>query len=180
MDALRVLLDVVDLRAVEDAHARRGLRVGEEDGLQVDLVDAVRRLGRGPPAVGAGFVGVAVLPRRNVDARQLLAREGGAVRDVVGMVCGQAGAAQRRGHAEAAQDLHGARGHVVALHAGGLARAADLGHQHGNAALRQIGGQGQPDGAGAHDQDLGLQGKGHGVFGNGVPAITVEALVEEK
>jgi hypothetical protein len=70
---------------------------------------------------------------------------------------GQAGVAQRLGHAQPAEDLHRPCGDVVALHVGRLAPVARLGDQHGDAALRQVHGQRQAHRPGAHDEDLCLQ-----------------------
>ena len=80
--------------AVPDRHARLRFGVREQDRLEVDLVDAVRRLGGRPPAVGAALVAVAGRARRDVDARQLAAGDRGAKRDVVRVV---RAAGRRRG-----------------------------------------------------------------------------------
>ncbi|MCY1363065.1 hypothetical protein D9M69_498090 [compost metagenome] len=160
--AVVVLLEVVDARAVADAQAGRALGMREQHRLEKDLVDAVRRLRRGPPGVGAAGGGVALAARGDRNARQLHARHGRAVGHVVGVVGRQARVAQRLRHAQAAEHLHRTRRHVVALHVGWLAAVADLGHQHVDAALRQVDGQRQPHGAGADDQHLGLQLLGHG------------------
>ena len=79
-----VLREAADLRAVEQGHAGQRGRVAQQDRLEVDLVDAVRRLGRGPPGVGALGLGVAVAPAGNRDAREL---EGTAVIQRVQSTC---------------------------------------------------------------------------------------------
>ena len=71
--AALVLHEAGRLAAVPDRHAGLRLGVREQDRLEVDLVDAVRRLGRRPPAVGAALVAVAGRARGDVDARQLAA-----------------------------------------------------------------------------------------------------------
>jgi hypothetical protein len=71
--AVVVLDQRVDPRAVQDRHPARGGRMGEQHRLQVDLVDAVRRLGRRPPGVRPAGGRVAVAPARNRDAREFLA-----------------------------------------------------------------------------------------------------------
>jgi hypothetical protein len=57
-----VLREGRDLRAVEQRHIGQRGRVLQQDRLQVQLVDAVRRLGRRPPGVGAFGLGVTVTP----------------------------------------------------------------------------------------------------------------------
>ena len=152
-----VLGDLVDAGAVQDAHTGAGQGVCEQHRLKEDLVDAVRRLGRGPVGVGAAAGGVAVLPRGYRNARQLNAGHGGAVGDVVRIVCRQAAVAQGGRHAEAAEDLHRPGRHMVALDVRRLAPVPDLGHQHGDTAPRQVHGQRQPDRPRANHQHRCLQ-----------------------
>ena len=77
------------------------------------------------------------------------------------MRCGGSGVGQRLRDAQAAEDLHRTRGDVVALDVGRFAALADLGHQHVHAALRQVHGEREADGACPDDENLRLQGAGH-------------------
>ena len=153
-NAVRVLREAVDRRTVDDAHAGRRRRALEQDRLEVDLVDAVRRLGGRPVGVGAAARRVAVAPARNGNARELGAGRRRPVGDVVRVVRRQAGVADLAREAELAKHLHRARRDVVALHARQLAAAPRLDDEHVDAALRQVDCQHQPDRPGADDQDL--------------------------
>ncbi len=159
--ALGVLTDALDLGAVEDGHARRRRGAGEQHRLEEDLVDAVGRLRRRPPAVGPARIRVAVAPAGNVDAHELIARRARAHCDVVGKVPRQASRAHLVREAEPAEDLHRARGDVVALDARRLAGPPPLGDEHKDAALGQVDGERQPHGAAADDGDLGGEVSGH-------------------
>ena len=131
-----------------------GLR--QQDGLQEALVDAVGRLGRGPPAVRAAGVGLARQTPRDVDARDLATDGGGAVGHVVGIVIRQAGRPQRVRHAQPPVQLHAARRHVVALHVRQGVGGLGFDHQAADAPLRQAHRQGDAHRPGAGDQDLGV------------------------
>jgi len=106
----------------------------EQDRLQIDLIDPVRRLRRRPPCIGAARGAVAGGAAGNLDPAELNARRGCPVGAVVGEVRGQAGIAQLRRHAEPAEYLHRARRDVVALDAGRIAGMTDLGNHDINAA----------------------------------------------
>ena len=134
---------------------RRGVR--EQDRLEVDLVDAVRRLRRRPPGVGAARCRCSGRARRDVDARQLGAGDRGAEDDVVRIVGRQAGVAHRLRDAEPAEQLHGARRDVVALHVRRLAARPRLEHHDARAAPGEVHRQRQADRPGADDRDVGVE-----------------------
>ncbi len=148
--------DVVDRRAVEDADA--WLRGGmlEQDRLEKNLVDAVRRLRRRPVAIGAIGRRETVLPGGNMDSRQFLPGERSAVADVVRIICRQSGVTDFRGHAEPPEDFHGAGGNMVALRLRRCGGAAGLHHSHVDAPPREVDREREPDRSGAHDQNIGV------------------------
>jgi hypothetical protein len=127
----------------------------EQDRLEENLIDPVRRLRRRPVAVGAVGVGEAVAAAGDFDSRQLLAGEGRAVADVVRIIRRQAGIADLVGNAEPAEDFHGARGDMIALRLGRLGAGAHLHDGHRNAAPGKIDRKRQSDRACAHDQHIG-------------------------
>ncbi len=152
-----VLLEGRYLRAIEQRHAPQPGRVFEQDRLQVDLVDAMRRLGGRPPGVGALGLRIAIPSARNRNAGELDAGHRGAEHHVVRVVGRQSGIAQLLRDAEPAELLHRARGDMVALHVGRLGVAAHLGDEHGHAARGQIHRHRQADRAGADDEHVGGQ-----------------------
>ena len=77
----------------------------------------MRRFRRWPPAVGSGFVAVAVLPGGDLDPRQLKAKGRGPVADVIGIIVRQPRISQLLRDLEAAKYLHGAGGDMIAFHA---------------------------------------------------------------
>jgi hypothetical protein len=150
------LHDVHDARAIENAQVRHRLGMREQDGLEEDLVDAMRRLGRRAPGVGPTGRGVALRAARDRDARQLDARGGRAIGDVVGIVRRQPGVAQRARDAKTPEDLHRARRDVIALGARRLAAPAQLGERHRHAAPREVHRERESHRPGPHDQHLRL------------------------
>ena len=126
----------------------------EQDRLQKDLVDAMRRLRRRPVAVGAVGRRETVAPAGNVNPCQLLAGERGAIADVVRIVGGQSGIADLLGDAEPAEDFHGAGGDVVALRLRRCRAGTCFDHGDVDAAPCKIDGEGQPDRPRAYDQDV--------------------------
>ena len=103
----------------------------------------------------AVFRGEAVAAAGNPDARQLLARERGAIADVVRIVGRQPGIADLLGDAEPPEDLHGARGDMVAFRLGRRGAGARLHHGHVDAAPGEIDREREPDRSGADDQNIG-------------------------
>jgi hypothetical protein len=132
----------------------------EQQRLQVDLIDAVRRLGCQPPRIRAAGRTVSVAAARDGDACRLRLGAGrvDAIGDVVGKVGRQAGIAQAAGKSEPAVGLHRPRRDVVALYARRLPGGAALGDRHLDAACRQLHRQRQADGAAPDDEYLGCDG----------------------
>ena len=85
-DAVMAFAEILERGAVQDRKPVDGSRVVEQHGFHVDLVDAVRRLGRRPIGVRPAGRGIAIAPAGNEDARELDARCRGAVRAVIGVV----------------------------------------------------------------------------------------------
>src|SRR4051812_38790453 len=109
---------MIDLDPVENSDAGLSLGACEQDGLEIDLVDTMRRLGCRPIGVRPSGCRVAILPRRNRDPRQLTADHGGPIGAVVWKVGWQAALPHLSDDTEASEHLHGTRGHVVALDVG--------------------------------------------------------------
>ncbi len=149
-----VLLDIGDFRARQNGDARLSGGVAEQDRLEIDLVDPVRRLGRRPPGVGAAGGAVAARARGNVDTAELDAGRRGPIGAIVREVRGQARVAQLCGDAQPAEDFHRSRRDVIAFDAGRIAGVADLRDDDVDPARGQIHGRGQSHGPGAHDQHL--------------------------
>ena len=78
----------------------------EQHRLQIDLVDPVRWLRRGPVGVGASRGSVAVCAAWDLDAGDLASEKGRAIGNVVGIIRRQAGVAYFFSHAEPAEDFH--------------------------------------------------------------------------
>ena len=112
----------------------------------------------------ASVVGEAVAAAGNLDPRQLLPGERGAVADVVRIVGGQPGIADLVGDAEPAENLHGARGDVIAFRLRRRGAGARLHDRHVDAAPGQIDRKREPDRSGADDQHIGIV---HSRFGAG-------------
>jgi hypothetical protein len=127
-----------------------------QDRLEVQLVDAVRRLGRRPVGVGTAARGVALGAARDRNARQLQAGDGRPEGDIVRKVRWQAGVAHLGDEAETAVLLHRSRGNVIALDVRRLVERARLSNQHLDAASGEIDRQRQADRAAADHDDIGI------------------------
>ena len=90
-DAVVILNKTSQLRSVVQSDAGQPGCMAQQDGFQKNLVDAVRRLRGGPPAVWAADVAVAVTSARNRDAREFGAGHAGAKHHVVGEIGRQSG-----------------------------------------------------------------------------------------
>jgi hypothetical protein len=145
---------VFDRGAVDDADPRLRGRMLEQDRLEKNLVDAMRRLRRRPVAIRATLSREAVAATGNFDPRQLAARERGTIADVVRIVRRQACVAHLVGDAEPPEDFHGPRGNVVAFRFGGCRAGARFHYRHIDAAPRQIDRQRKADRSGANNKDL--------------------------
>ena len=123
---------------VDDADARLGRGMLEQDRLEKDLIDPVRRLRRRPVAVGAIFGGEAVAAAGNRNPRQFLTRKGGAIADVVRIIRRQPGVAHLLGQAQPPEDFHGAGGNVIAFWLGRRGAGACLHHRDVDTAPGEI------------------------------------------
>ena len=154
-NAVRVLRRLDQLGLVADRDQRIGRRLREDQRLQIDLVDPVRRLRRRPPGVRPGEIRPALGARGDRDARDLMPpRHAGAIDAIVGIIRRQAGIANHVREAQPAERLHRARGDMVALHARRLAGLARLDDDRAHAAPREVQRHHQPDRAGAADDNL--------------------------
>ena len=116
-DAVIAFAEILERGAVQDLKPVDGSGVREQHGFHVDLVDAVRRLGRRPIGIRPAGRGVAIAPAGNQDARELDAGCRGAVGAIVRVVGRQSGVAQLLRQPEPAEDFHRTRRDVVAFHA---------------------------------------------------------------
>jgi len=116
-DAVIAFAEILERGAVQNLKPVDRSRVREQHGFHVDLVDAMRRLGRRPIGVGSARCGIAIAPAGNQDARELDARCCGAVGAIVRVIGRQSGVAQLLRHPEPAEDFHRTRRDVVAFHA---------------------------------------------------------------
>src|SRR5581483_3770595 len=132
------------------------LGASEQDRFEIDLVDAMWRLGRRPACVGPLRGAVSVSPRRNWNPRQFAANDRGAIGAVVWKIGGQTTVPHPADDAKTAKDLHRACGDVVALDTWRLAGPADFGHNDVDAARGQIHRRRQSNRSGAYDKNLGL------------------------
>ncbi len=155
--ALFVRVEAAEFGAVQQGDAAVAAGRLEQHGLQEDLVDPVRRLGRRPGAVRPRAVGVAIPPAGDVDPHQLETGRPGADDHVVGIVVRQARRPDRLHEPQPAEALHGARGDVIALHAGRLARLSPLDHHAVDAPPGQVEGQAQPHRPRADDRNRCLE-----------------------
>src|SRR5690348_1740102 len=115
-----ILHEVDDPRAAQDAQSGHRRSVREHYRLEIELVDTMRRFGSWPPGVRPARRRVALGATRNRNARELDPGRGSAKGDVVRIVCGQTSITHGADKAEPAEDLHRARGNVIAFHAGWL------------------------------------------------------------
>ena len=92
--------------AVEHADAWLGRSVREQYGLEINLIDPVRRLRSRPRCVRPLDCAVALGPRGDADAAEFDPRRRRAGGDVVRIVRRKPGSTQLCGDAEAAEDLH--------------------------------------------------------------------------
>src|SRR6185437_8744469 len=150
-----IILDHHVLRrgAVDDGDARLRGRMLEQDRLKEYLVDAMRRLRRRPVAIGDIGRGEAIAAAGNFDPRQLLPGKGSAVADVVRIIRRQSGIADLVGNAEPAENLHGARGDMVAFRFRRSGAGARLHNRHIDAAPGEIDRKRQADRSGAYNQN---------------------------
>src|SRR5262249_56153611 len=121
-----VLDEFLELGAVEDADARLRRSVGDHQGLEMELVDAVAQFRAGPVAVAALLAADSAGARRQLDARQLRPEHRYAHCYVIAIFRRQPGVADPTGQAEPAKNLHRARRDLVALDVRRLARPAGL------------------------------------------------------
>ena len=145
---------------VDDADARLGRGMLEQDRLEKDLIDPVRRLRRRPVAVGAIFGGEAVAAAGNRNPRQFLTRKGGAIADVVRIIRRQPGVAHLLGQAQPPEDFHGAGGHVIAFRLRRRGAGARLHNRNVDAAPGEIDRKREPDRSRANDQHIGVSHSG--------------------
>ena len=93
-DAVMAFAEILESSAVQNLKSVDCRCVLEQHGFHVDLVDAVRRLGRRPIGVRSACGGIAIAPAGNQDARKLDAGCRGAIGAIVRVVGRQSGVAQ--------------------------------------------------------------------------------------
>jgi hypothetical protein len=155
------LLEIDHPRPIQDAQATHCGCVCEHHGLQINLIDTMRRLRRGPPAVGTVCPRISLRAAGNRNTTNLYSSRGRPEGDIVGVFGGKARIAHGVGQAQAAKYLHRSCADVVAPHARRFARKSRLGNYRADATLRQVHGQAQANRTTAHDQHLDMLPIGH-------------------
>src|SRR4029077_21252315 len=130
-DTYRIVVnaDVFDERAVDDVDARLCRGMLEQDGLEKNLVDAMRRLRRRPVAIRTVLARETVAAAGNGNARQFAPRERGAVSDVVRIIRRQSSVADLLRQPEPPEDFHASRRDMVAFRLGRFCRTSLLDHR---------------------------------------------------
>ena len=155
-DAVMAFAEILELSAVQDLKPVDGSRVREQHGFHVDLVDAVRRLGRRPIGIRSARCGIAIAPAGNQDARELDARCRGAVGAIVGVVGRQSGVAQLLRQPEPAKNLHRTRRDVVAFHARRFRGGARFHYNDGYSSRCEVHCEREADRTGPHHENASL------------------------
>ena len=156
--------EILDLGMMENTDARARRRVRKQQRLEINLVDPMRRLRRRPPGVRPAGRRESLVARRDGNARELDPGRRRAERDIVRKIRRKPRLAQALGDAEAPEDLHGTRRHVIAADARRLAGAATFADDDVDPAPRQVHGERQADRPGPHDEHLSLDRAFHCPF----------------
>ena len=151
-----VLPDPENLCLTDEGEAIPSHGVLLKDRLDVQLVDAMRRLGRRPPHVDTGVVAHAAGSPGDGDPSEVLADHRGPKRNVVWMFVRQPRGPEIRCHAQATEDLHRAARDVVALDGWWLPESPPVEHDDVDARVRQPHREGETDGSAPDHHDVGL------------------------